>query len=710
MKEFSFTLDIKRSKELVQKGDWVIVGYATTYDVKNDNLHITREALDEAKGDLLEKYSTVLFNHNPDRPIGKIVEAETDELGLLVKMVLSKSEEEIWEKVKDGTINKFSIQGRILESRPIEGDEYIIQVTKIKLFEAGLVSVPGDAGAKTISHWVARSLLRSDSNTKEMKDLIKKLKSIQNRSDETVKSDIENLIKEIENRVNVIDKLQILAEKLEGDEKDAVENAIGMLKREEKEEKKEKEDDELEEAQYNLADTSENRPIFQLNSEDDLQPEGKTKNRFRKQLLTKGKWYHWAADGNVLNITDEIIESIVKNFKKKVVDNVFVPLTHTNDPSKNTGEVVALEKTENGLDAVIEIKDKNILEKIKDKLIKGISASIDPNYLVKTSNKFIGPTLLHAALVTEPFIKGMDGFIPLSDELTGRTVIQLEDEKPNFYTLFEMIKETLNKIENKIMTEEKVKETIAAAKEEDVSEAKKEGDPCEKDDGTKGKMKKVDGKLVCEALGEDDELNDDDKKEGDDEKEEKVEEKNTDEYVACLEKETKEGKTIAEAVNMCKAKLSLDPTEDSTEDKSDEKSDGDKEDAKEKVDLSDAEGVYEKYLREGKIVPAQKDAFIELFASSKVLDLGDEKVGLAKTLEAFLKSQPKVVNFEEKGAAGSDETTGKKEEETEKNVPAEALTFFKGMGLSDEDSTKAWEESKRIVEDEKKAKESTLFE
>ncbi|MBU0910748.1 MAG: hypothetical protein KJ717_14365, partial [Proteobacteria bacterium] len=144
--------------------------------------------------------------------------------------------------------------------------------------------------------------------------------------------------------------------------------------------------------------------------------------------------------------TSETIDNIIKNFKKKVIENVFVPLTHTNDPLKNSGEVVTLEKTDDGLDAIIEIKDESVAEKIKNGLIKSISASLDPNYRIKKTNKFSGPTLLHTALVAEPYIKGMKNFIALSEEFSERPVIQLEDEEPNFISLLKSLKDNIDNL------------------------------------------------------------------------------------------------------------------------------------------------------------------------------------------------------------------------------------------------------------------------
>ncbi len=709
MKDFSFELDIIRSKSLIKKGDQVIVGYATTYDVKSDNLQITREALDDAK-DFYLKYSTVLFNHDSNRPIGRIVESAVDDVGLLIKMVLSKEEDEIWAKVQDGTINKFSIQGRIIASRPVEGQEGITQITKIELFEAGLVSVPGDPDAITISSWIARALNNSSvSKDKQMNELLEKLKEIKNRIDDDDKQELGLIIEEFESRFDVISKLRILAGKVEGDEREALELAISLIK---KQDKKPKADEDAfksesmeKETEYTLTDESDERPIFQLSSNDDAIEKEDETNTFRKTLLKKGKWYHWASDNGVLNVTEETIDNIIKNFKKKVIENVFVPLTHTDDPSKNTGDVIKLEKTEEGLDAVIEVKDESIAEKINKGLIKGISACVDLNYRVKKTNKFAGPTLLHAALVTEPYIKGLGNFTALSEleEFKDRTLILLEDEQPNFYSVLKMIKETLNTIKDKAVTEDKMLELFANIKEgiDIVKEDKhKVGESCKTGDGKPGKYVDDDGKLVCEPMT----------KEQLDEENNMINEKKNkkEEYDSCLETEIKGGKKMSEAVAICKTKYNLEDTslEDESEEKSDSESEETSKDTKETVDLSDVEKSYEELLGQGKIVPAQKDSFMKLFASLKTVDLGDSKVGLAKMLADFMKVQPKIVSFDEKGTQEQTDS----QETTEDDVPTDVRTMYQKMGLSDDQIKESWKVAKELKKEEDTDKESTIFE
>jgi len=168
-----------------------------------------------------------------------------------------------------------------------------------------------------------------------------------------------------------------------------------------------------------------------INSTSDIKIEEKTDlSEFKKELLRAGTWKHGAGKDGILEITKETLKSIVKNFKDKVLDNVFVPLGHptTDDPSSNIGEVVDLSIegiNEDKLVATIDVKEKGIVEKIKNGLIKCISASLTENYSRKDTGEDVGPTLFHAALVSEPYIKGMAPFIPLSEDMKDSTIISI---------------------------------------------------------------------------------------------------------------------------------------------------------------------------------------------------------------------------------------------------------------------------------------------
>ncbi len=642
-----FELDfIKINDE--EKGDRIIIGYASTFDVNSDDEQVTRQALEEAQLDL-QKYSTVLFNHDSDRPIGKILATAVDDKGLLVKIALSKEEDEIWTKVKEGVITKFSIQGRIKEfSITPENSEgkRIFQITKLSLFEVSIVSIPANAEAKTISSYIAHSLRLAEEGSMEMM---------------------------------LVADLKILAGKMTGKDKRILDSAATLIEKICKPEEDEKTEDSIpmfsdkNTKVYSFEEEIENSPIFQFNTFDisavDLADSGK----FKKQLLKKGKWYHSGADNGILEINENTLKKIVKNFKDKVVDHVTVPLTHTNDPSMNTGEVVELELTNDGLDAICEIKEESIVEKIKKGLIKSISASFDPNYFDKKEGKYLGPALLHAALVHEPYIKGMRDFIALSDEFKDRQIIDFEDinsivvgkldeMSAKINSLSETIEELKNNGVNKNMNEEKKEETTETVVEPTSTEEKKEE--------TNSEVTMDGGQIASATI-----------KVEDVKKEESVENKDENQPTT----ETEPAKT--EEANVA----------DTTAEQ-------------EKVELADAEVVFNKFLKDGKILPVQKESFIKLYTSKKSIQLSDDNtVDVKDMLKKLLELQPRLINFSEEGTSSETPIPGTTPvAPVEAPMPEAAKKMYTEWGFDEAKAKEAWKYAQEINAKEKEAK-TTIF-
>lgn len=683
----SFDLDftIKESKSISRNNKSgkiekrIIVGYAATYDVhRNGRVYqLTRRAVENAKDGLL-KYNTVLFNHQQDRPIGHILETEVDEKGLLVKFVLSNSEQEIWDKVQDGTISKMSYTGEF------EDDDYelietnkdpIWQINNIKIIDVSLVSVPGNVEAETITSYISNETDLSDDN------IISKLKELKVEvMNDGLKEKIDAILFQLTLSNQIVSELQVLSGKMTNEDRVVLDRTISILKN--MIEPIEPSEEVACEVEYDLTDETETRPIFHITSESEIEL-GDEPTKFKKQILKYGKWYHWGADNGILNITETVIDNIIKNFKKGLIEHVYIPLTHTDDPSKNTGEVVDLVKTSTGLDAVMEIKDESISEKIKKGLIKCVSASLDPNYKNKKTNEFVGTTLRHAALVTEPYLKGMGKFIALS-EVGERPVIELEDEKPDMFNILKSINDRLSILEENIKTNNK--KNMEKKEKEVIVETPNDETPNET---PKVEEKKEEPKEIS------------------------IEEAKTT-YKTCVADEVKGGSSMEDAIKKCKMKMKenfiIDFSEDSEEEaeeaKSDEESKEEDEDMQD-FDLADAEKVYDSYLKDGKIVPAQKDSFIKMYSSMKKIELSDKKVDVAESIKNFMEKQPKILDFDEKGTSQPADTVSA----TPKNEINEEVKNFFGekMGLSEDSVAKACDFLKKRHQEQEELSKSTLF-
>ena len=140
----------------VEEGHWIVEGYASTADIDSQDHVITKEALQQG-AECLKKYQTLLFNHDPNRPIGYIQLATASDGKLFVKAVISKSEPKIWAQVKDGTLSKFSIFGRIRDDAVENRDGQEVRVIKaLELYEVSLVSVPANPEAESLAWYIEK--------------------------------------------------------------------------------------------------------------------------------------------------------------------------------------------------------------------------------------------------------------------------------------------------------------------------------------------------------------------------------------------------------------------------------------------------------------------------------------------------------------------------------------------------------------------------
>ncbi|MCG3204339.1 MAG: hypothetical protein KCHDKBKB_01054 [Elusimicrobia bacterium] len=151
-----------------ESGEFHVVGYAATTDFDLQGDIITEEALKASSLDLLSN-TTVLLNHDIEKSIGKVTKAEFDKNGLLIDVLISQTEPDIIQKIKEGVLNKFSIRGQVLEREKKfmpEFDRVVNVIKKMVLVEVSLVSVPANPEARAIGWYVKKALDEIDSMKK----------------------------------------------------------------------------------------------------------------------------------------------------------------------------------------------------------------------------------------------------------------------------------------------------------------------------------------------------------------------------------------------------------------------------------------------------------------------------------------------------------------------------------------------------------------
>lgn len=163
--DFQCTLDIVRAVPLPPQGDeteerWMVEGFAATTDIDLQGEEITQAAIESSSKDLLEN-STVLFNHKDDYPVGRVVKADARPGGLFIRVLVSKTVPDIWQKVKEGVLNKFSIRGKVLSAvkKFVPAlNRWIRVIKRMLLVETSLVSVPANPKAKAMRWYIEKAL------------------------------------------------------------------------------------------------------------------------------------------------------------------------------------------------------------------------------------------------------------------------------------------------------------------------------------------------------------------------------------------------------------------------------------------------------------------------------------------------------------------------------------------------------------------------
>jgi len=132
---------------------------------------------------------------------------------------------------------------------------------------------------------------------------------------------------------------------------------------------------------------------------------------FKKHILTKGPLYY---NNKTIDVTDEFLDSVVKNFNDHVVSHVQVPVVdennvHVEDPFRNIGEVVKLERVGDKLYSYIDVRDEVAAPKM-GKTLLGASAMLSLDWKNNKTNKRVGPTLIHTAITNNAHLNDLEDF------------------------------------------------------------------------------------------------------------------------------------------------------------------------------------------------------------------------------------------------------------------------------------------------------------
>ena len=130
-----------KSIEEDREGELKIAGYASTNAMDRSSDRILSTAWTKGGLNNFQNNPILLFNHNYDKPIGKVVEIVTDNTGLKIKGIISKSAGDVYNLVKEGVLSTFSV-GFLIKDAEYDKSVDGLVVKDAELLEVSVVSIP----------------------------------------------------------------------------------------------------------------------------------------------------------------------------------------------------------------------------------------------------------------------------------------------------------------------------------------------------------------------------------------------------------------------------------------------------------------------------------------------------------------------------------------------------------------------------------------
>lgn len=424
--------------------------------------------------------------------------------------------------------------------------------------------------------------------------------------------------------------------------------------------------------------------------------------RFRKQIAAFGQLYS-PLDGEECELLDEAwAEEMLANFEAKqsgkipTLPRVSIPFDHWSGTKDNAGEVVALEIVPgDGVYATLEIRDYEALYRLEQDLVFDVSMCFNWHYIDTRTGDDRGIVLEHVALVNDPFITGMNAFEEAPEQLKRDEVEAAEayldnfNRRTNAVVMFSKNKvEELAKMRKHFskdtegeepevveVTNDRDFDVVITVKDddgEDVSKTVKAGETVEvpADQAEAVKKQIADAKDPNEKEGEGDD------KESMSREGEADEDKDGDENADEGDGEADENEADKKGEGDDKENLSRSEREELSR-------------LRAERNQAKAETAYQTMLSAGMIVPAQKDAFMQLHqnlskAGGRVEFSRDgKKVELSTTelLEELVKAGGKRVQFNQTGSTNG-EAADKDDAAISKNLSQEEVEGLKANGIT----------------------------
>lgn len=192
---------------------------------------------------------------------------------------------------------------------------------------------------------------------------------------------------------------------------------------------------------------------------------------FKKHILSTGPLIYPKVKGGKVDITPEFLNKVKENFDNKVCDIVQVPLAgsrneHSEDPSRNIGEVVDLAVENDKLYAIIDARKH---EEDLGKTLIGASAMLALAYTDNRTGSNAGPTLLHVAVTNRPYVQELEEYeeiIAASSDSSNEVVVLTSPEDDSSDESEEGEQEELPAEEPAESVEEDVQDTVEDSEEE----------------------------------------------------------------------------------------------------------------------------------------------------------------------------------------------------------------------------------------------------